>query len=180
MFTKFNQVLLASGLVLTSLVGFGSAAFADPGSPTGDGAMTSEEYATITYSQETTPPTVDLLDQDFIEQTLKVGVVNVKANGATGFDVKVTSTKAALLTKDGGAGGEGEQITYQLKYDDQTPIDPTVAEKQLGTEGFSTGCASSVGCDRDIKVVIPASNWTSAGVKAGTYSTSLTFTVYNK
>ncbi|QHV01491.1 hypothetical protein [Synechocystis sp. CACIAM 05] len=29
MFTKFNRVLLASGLVLTSLVGFGSSAFAE-------------------------------------------------------------------------------------------------------------------------------------------------------
>jgi hypothetical protein len=175
MFTKFNRVLLASGLILTSLVGFSSSAFAEGLS--GEANVNNEVFAVLSYEKALTAPGYNLLTGGASDQTLVVGSVNIKSNDPQGFIVGVLSSNAEFLKT--GAGGDTEKIEFTLQYGSETAIEPTTTDSPLATMDFDPLCADYSGCDEQIKVIIPTRS-SATGVVAGTYTTNLTFSITSR
>ncbi|WP_353673580.1 hypothetical protein [Synechocystis sp. LKSZ1] len=180
MFTKFNRVLLASGLVLTSLVGFGSAAFAE-GAGSGTGAaigVSLPEMNTLLWTPtntSTNPLPLTIHTGEGLANGTKVGQVNVQANHSGGFTVAVTSTNQGVLIK-GSSTKAYDKMAYTLYYDgspvtlDSSGVGTAESHNELVTE-----CASSNGCTRDVGVQILQEQV--EGKAYGTYTDTLTFTL---
>jgi hypothetical protein len=179
MFTKFNRVLLASGLVLTSLVGFGSSAFANP-TNTESGGIGAElpEKQLLTWTPDA--GNVSLTAYTAQAET-KVGVVNVESNDIAGFIVTVTSTNKGILKT--GTGTTDEQIAYTLHYGEtgstsEVTIDAGTGQGTAETKSaLIVGCASEGGCNRDVS--ISATKGAINGKAHGIYTDTLTFTLTN-
>jgi hypothetical protein len=182
MFTKFNQVLLASGLVLTSLVGFGSAAFADPGNSEDDGiGVQVPEVEILTWTASATPGSPEQLTLYTALNETVVGNVNVKSNDAAGFTVAVTSANQGIL-KTGDGVASYLQMPYTLYYGPTGSTASVTLDEGEGTAETPTAlisaCASSTGCDRDVAISVQQSDVN--GKAHGIYSDTLTFTLTNK
>lgn len=171
MFTKFNRVLLASGLVLTSLVGFGSAAFAQ----TSDGGIITGNIPveqTIAFTPEASVEvTANLASQDLV-------FGSVEAGSNVTWDMSAKSANAGLLEHTVDAS---QTISYQLEVSQ-------VAD--LGTsEGFVTltvantdypvydGGTDSTGLTAT-NVTLKLGDTTSK--KAGNYTDTVTLTIAPK
>jgi hypothetical protein len=170
MFTKFNRVLLASGLAISSVVLPLTAMAA------GDFSFELEETSTLTWTPESS--TQDLTLYTAQDETV-IGSINIESNDIAGFTVGVTSNNQGILKTGGGT--TDEQIPYTLYYG---PEGGTLASITLtsgvGTkdEPFNSECASQGGCNRD--VAISALGTAVNGKAHGVYTDTLTFTLTNK
>jgi hypothetical protein len=141
MFTKFNRVLLASGLVLTSLVGFGSSAFgqvspdySDPHDLIGEAEPITEitwvetggSFSNAFAYGETVPYT----SVGSVTYTTNVhGVWTIKASGGNG-------TNAGKLV--GVTHSSVEPLPYVLRLGEEgTPIQPTTGGATLKTDSVT-------------------------------------------
>ncbi|MBD2653153.1 hypothetical protein H6G45_06555 [Synechocystis sp. FACHB-383] len=182
MFTKFNQVLLASGLVIGSAVMLSPAAFANPTNSEGDGiGVEVPEVELLTWTATKTPGTPEELTLYTALSETVVGTVNVKSNDAAGFTVAVTSDNEGIL-KTGDGVASYLQMPYTLYYG---PNGSTASVTLTSGEGTAetpaaliADCASSTGCDRDVAISVLQSNVN--GKAHGIYSDTLTFTLTNK
>jgi hypothetical protein len=184
MFTKFNRVLLASGLVLTSLVGFGSSAFAQAI------GVDNTDYVTWQFVAEDNPVLAHTSANGAVSvyeglpDTTPIGILTIASNGQFGFTVKVngpesnTSSLVHTTMPD-------YAIPFKLGYG----ITATAAAYELtdsatmitgGQEDFRNDqdtCADADGCDRIITIFIDGDDLQTK--PSGTYTQTVTFTVEN-
>jgi hypothetical protein len=189
MFTKFNRVLLASGLVLTSLVGFGSSAFAD--SINLNGEIPAESALDTTN--------INLTDWDFgatsgieVAHTTVtdrlLGTMVIRNNDFDGFDVKISSLNGGKLIHTRDTETPVYPVAYTLSVDQlsassgsshQTPTDGTEGNG-LWSEDFSTDCAEVNGCTRKLFLTVTNTGTEVDKYPAGDYKDTLTITLASK
>ncbi|WLT38256.1 hypothetical protein NON20_22655 [Synechocystis sp. B12] len=172
MFTKFNRVLLASGLVLTSLVGFGSSAFAET-TGGGDINFNLPEVHELTWTQsiaaDGSPQALQLYN-DFA--SIKLGTINVKSNVATGFKVTVTSANEGII-QVGSTPATYQKMNYTLVYGSTTLDLSTGSAVGETYSALQPTCAESDGCSTDVNIAVSGVT----GKAAGLYEDTLTFTL---
>jgi hypothetical protein len=188
MFTKFNRVLLASGLVLTSLVGFGSSAFAESAPSEG-----SQEYQVpllekITYTPgDQIAPTVANVNTAVTGAS--VGSLKIESNDPDGFEVHAMSENGGKFIGTSNFGTEQapeyKTIAYTLKYDgNEIETSLAASYSKMATEDFNDVCAGSggagTGCTRALTVDVAANADGNLGKPAGVYSDTITFKLISR
>ncbi|MBE9241908.1 hypothetical protein [Synechocystis salina] len=168
MFTKFNQVLLASGLVIGSAVMLSPAAFAQ----TSDGGEVTGNIAAV--------QTVDFIPQvsvavtaNLANQTLPFGTLEAESNVT--WDMEVKSANAGLLEH---IDDPTQTISYELEVAQVTDL------------GTSAGFVTFINPNTDYPVYDGGTNSTgltttnvnlklgnTTSKKAGNYTDNITFTI---
>jgi hypothetical protein len=170
MFTKFNRVLLASGLVLTSLVGFGSSAFAE-------GENIDDIVVTGTLTEEQTVVITPGADQDFDFATdtlsaLVIGTVTTTSN--VPWILSAASENDSKLVRP---AADGTVISYTFVLTEGTASGSILAAAQsLDADGVqvASGAYDKALAGATMQLAI-TSNTT--GMKAGVYSDTITLTI---
>jgi hypothetical protein len=126
MFTKFNRVLLASGLVLTSLVGFGSSAFAQESPDSTQGqvlTVTANPYTSISWTVTSGAFTYDVdYGESLPEVSTIIGTVAYATNVIGDWAITATSTKGGVLE---GVDEVSIKLPYTLKLGAGSAVTPT-------------------------------------------------------
>jgi hypothetical protein len=177
MFTKFNRVLLASGLVLTSLVGFGSSAFAaDVLEGGGDVNFELPRINNLTWTQDiATDGSVQALQLHNNFQETKLGTVTVESNLSQGFTVTVESANNGIIQIAGTTDQAYQKMPYTLVYNSKTLDLSDGSDVGVVYGTLQTECASEGGCDADVKISVQGVE----GKAAGIYTDTLTFVLSN-
>jgi hypothetical protein len=161
MFTKFNRVLLASGLVLTSLVGFGSSAFAETGVVTA--AMPA--YRVLNFSTE---GSVDITPNAASQGPTKFGTVSVESN--TTWEITATSANGSQLKK----GSDVIDYTFGIADSGKTAVE---LEATVGGDPVSVYVGGADGDGDLTEKNVNLTLGTTVNKPAGNYTDTITLTI---
>lgn len=183
MFTKFNRVLLASGLAIGSALLPVTAMAQDI---TSGGA---QEYEVPLVTEITYTPAAQIaptLPNTAITAPESVGSLVIKSNNAAGFTVSANSENAGAFksTFTTPTGAEGANVNHTIKYTfyyaggDKSFTD--TSDVQMESPTFTADCADASGCTRLLTVTVAADETGNLAKPAGVYSDTITFKIVNK